>query len=1650
MKRDHSVRYLILFAALATSLLISSAPVFAQVPPSPPLVSPAHDSDQVGQNVTYQWQLVSGAATYWLEVIYVLNDITYYHYNRDVGFTNNLTVTNHQENDRVYYWRVYAGNNYGWSASSQWSFTNRPTGLPGKPVLKSPANDATVDGDQILFEWYVNYRDADFRLEVAYDSNFTFIFGSEWQGGPYEGAPVWNFPDNGETFYWRVRARNSLGEGLWSDAWSVVNGPTSAPAQPTLVSPGNGSNVGGTDVRFTWNIAARAAEYLLQIADDSNFTVNLYDEWLENYTYQDIIGFLDIGEIQYWRVQARNSKGSSAFSTTRQFTNGPSAVPDKPTLYLPEDNSTVRGTTISFEWNYTNRATNYRIQIARDALFTNIFHDEWLGDADLYADVTGFMDDNQRYYWRVQASNSRGPGAYSSARSFYNGQCAPQVGMGSGLLSPQNHIDTCYDSSTLMYSLQDISRRASTPADHSHSGRMSAGASIDTTLQPSGSTPPMTHPDNTWDLSGQLSGVDAHVYAGKSYDHFNLLLALNSFDDLGSTMTSRVGFPSGLGALTPNAFWDDIDASVSFTTQVGPFLPFSSALDVVGHEWGHAVTARASARAVVTDPWNPGILTAGLFYAYESGALNEAFSDWLGTAVEHSYDETNWTMGEGVLILRDLQDPRNPSLAGVLLADGQTYDLRQPDTYNGVGYVMPTGCTPPAQDNCGVHTNSGVPNKMFYLLSAGGTHNDVQVQGIGLPAAMAIAYKANMELWLHDATFQDALAGMLESAVLLHPQDLNFAYQVQNAWDAVGVGMVAIINATASPTEGGTTTGGGTSYWGTSATVMATASPGYRFVNWTENEMEVSTDASYTFVVNGNRTLTANFALVDPTISISPTSHDFGNYLIGEMSPPHTLMISNAGEEALVIATVLVIGDDYADFVMNVDDCSGRALSQNQTCSLEITFSPLSAGIKQASISIPSNDANTPFLEVPLSGTAAEPPTFTITASAEPGGLITPFGSIDVTLGESQTFTIEANTGFSILDVTVDGVSESDNLIYTIPDVEATYTFDNVDADHTITATYSLNTYTITASAGVGGTISPSGAVEVLFAESQAFTIAADTGYTILDVTVDGVSEGSISTYTFDNVDADHTIAATFSLKTYTITATADGNGSISPSGSVIVTHGNDQTFTITPDAGNSIADVLVDGTSVGNSVDYTFLNVTADHSIEARFSTTLTVTKSGTGKGRVTSNPAGIDCQADCTGSSASYDYGTVVKLTATSDLLSDFTGWSGGGCGGTGTCTITMNTSTTITADFTFRTHTITASTGGGGSISPSGPVIVNRGSDQTFTITPDAGNSIADVLVDGTSVGNSGDYTFLNVTADHSIEARFSTTLTVTKTGTGSARITSDPVGISCGRRCTESTADFDYGTVVTLTVTRLESDIFNGWSGGGCAGTGPCTVTMNASMTITASFDETRPPITRANPRGGTYDTAQVVTLTCSDKGAGCDQIYYTTDDSTPTTSSNIYSGPILIAITTTLKFFATDLLGNIENVNTQIYTIATGVTLTPTLASPQTIGASMTFIANGSGGSGVYEYQFFLKLDTDTAWTTVKDYSTSYTWSWNTIGYEAGLYNVRVYVRNVGSTATFEASDSLDYTLEVAPDTGGGGGGGGGGGRRRGRGGEIER
>jgi hypothetical protein len=220
---------------------------------------------------------------------------------------------------------------------------------------------------------------------------------------------------------------------------------------------------------------------------------------------------------------------------------------------------------------------------------------------------------------------------------------------------------------------------------------------------------------------------------------------------------------------------------------------------------------------------------------------------------------------------------------------------------------------------------------------------------------------------------------------------------------------------------------------------------------------------------------------------------------------------------------------------------------------------------------------------------------YTIMASAGPGGTISPASWVTVASGGSQTFSITPNPDWYIVNVVVDGASVGQ---------VTSYNFTNVVHEHTIQAMfapYSADTYTITTSVSGSGSIEP-GSAQVGYRGTQNFVIIPDAGngYHVSNVVVDGNPVGAVSAYTFSNVTGPHTIQAAFS-NTYTITTSAGAGGSISPP-SANLTYGGSQTFQISPNPGDSILNVQVDGVSLGAISAYTFSDVSSNHNLSATF----------------------------------------------------------------------------------------------------------------------------------------------------------------------------------------------------------------------------------------------------------------------------------------------------------------------------------------------------------------------------------------------------------------------------------------------------------------
>jgi Zn-dependent metalloprotease len=288
--------------------------------------------------------------------------------------------------------------------------------------------------------------------------------------------------------------------------------------------------------------------------------------------------------------------------------------------------------------------------------------------------------------------------------------------------------------------------------------------------------------DNNWTSAEHANSffdnaaLDAHWGAEMTYDFWKTVFNRNGYDNNNSIIRSYVHYQKTATTLS-NAFWNG--AVMSYGDGVSK--PFTS-IDICGHEIGHAVCT----------------YTANLAYQNQSGAMNEGYSDIWGACIEH-FGRTGslsgtplasvWKIGEDITSggLRSMVTPNTNG---------------DPDTFQGTnwkvtgdeGTCIPSGTT---NDYCGVHSNSGVMNRWFYVLTVGasGTNNapiadrdTYNVTGIGIVKSSQIAYYAERDYLTPNSTYFDARDATIEVAKSLYCLAGQEVASVTNAWFSVNVG----------------------------------------------------------------------------------------------------------------------------------------------------------------------------------------------------------------------------------------------------------------------------------------------------------------------------------------------------------------------------------------------------------------------------------------------------------------------------------------------------------------------------------------------------------------------------------------------------------------------------------------------------------------------------------------------------------------------------------------------------------------------------------------------------------------------------------------------------------------------------------------------
>ncbi len=279
---------------------------------------------------------------------------------------------------------------------------------PSTPVLASPANGAVGEPTTLVLSWNASAGASSYRLQVATDSLFaSLVFDDSTITTTSKSVgPL----SSNTRYFWRVDAKNPYGTSAYSTSRSFTT-VIAPPAAPVLLAPANGALNQATALFLRWGSSATATSYHLQLSTDSLFaSLVLNDSGLVDTSLQ--ASSLANNTKFYWHVSAKNSGGTSPYSSARVFTT----ILPTPVLVSPLDGASNRQPTLTLAWMTTPGAGSYHLQVSTDSLFASTAFDD-SAVADTFRSV-GPLGAGETFYWRVEAKNGLLSSAWSAKRRF--------------------------------------------------------------------------------------------------------------------------------------------------------------------------------------------------------------------------------------------------------------------------------------------------------------------------------------------------------------------------------------------------------------------------------------------------------------------------------------------------------------------------------------------------------------------------------------------------------------------------------------------------------------------------------------------------------------------------------------------------------------------------------------------------------------------------------------------------------------------------------------------------------------------------------------------------------------------------------------------------------------------------------------------------------------------------------------------------------------------------------------------------------------------------------------------------------------------------------------------------------------------------------
>lgn len=377
------------------------------------------------------------------------------------------------------------------------------------------------------------------------------------------------------------------------------------------------------------------------------------------------------------------------------------------------------------------------------------------------------------------------------------------------------------------------------------------------------------------------------------------------------------------------------------------------------------------------------------------------------------------------------------------------------------------------------------------------------------------------------------------------------------------------------------------------------------------------------------------------------------------------------------------------------------------------------------------------------------------------GAQLDPFGRNEIECGDDFTVTFIPSVNYDLQNWVVDGDTVAPS---------STYTFENVHADHTLSAVLEGVGYHIHAQAGDGGLISPSDAYTAP-GDTVTFNIMPDDCFVVDSVWVDGNYVGNMTSYTFEDIAADHTLAATFRQLSYNMTLAAGQHGYISLSGSPSVLCGDSRVVTISPSQCYQVQSFYINNvessdqlSSLTSTSTLTFDDIAMNYNIYVTFATIVyDVTTSSNDGGTVSVSESQVNCGDDATVTIAPDDCHYIDSILVNGEYV-----------GNEPSLQISnIQENKYVQVLFAIRQYQFVANNAVGGTIYPADTTMANCGDTLQYSFVPDEGYHLSAVLIDNVTFGATDTYTFRNINGSHSVGALFDRnvyTVTVEVVGNG----------------------------------------------------------------------------------------------------------------------------------------------------------------------------------------------------------------------------------------------------------------------------------------